>query len=154
MLMAIRLSARDKQRQSYMLLQMTVLRILNGQLLYPYHLQWVQGLKPVDWFVQQCSEPNFLLSVLFSDKTDFDRDGIINFHNHHQWVEDNPHGVLQIRQKQQFSINFGIEIARDWLAAHFAMSVFRLQLPRSTVKWFARSNRCTSAGQRAHVVRA
>jgi hypothetical protein len=34
------------------------------------------------------------VSVLLSDGAGFSRDGIINFHSHHQWAEDNTHGVL------------------------------------------------------------
>lgn len=94
--------------------QMTVWRILREQLLYPCCIHRVQGLKATDvpsleilcrWFDQQCAEPNFLLLVLFSGETGFDRDGIINFHSHHLYAEDNPRGLLQSRHRQQFSIN-------------------------------------------------
>jgi hypothetical protein len=40
------------------------------------------------------SEHFFASSVLFTDETCFSRDGIINIHNQHQWVEENPHGVI------------------------------------------------------------
>jgi hypothetical protein len=98
-----------------MLTQMTVWRALLEQLLYPYNLQQVQGFKPTEslaretlwlWFVQQCAEP--LVSALCRwDKFWY---GVINFHNHHQWADDNPHGVLQSRPQQQFSINVWVGI--------------------------------------------
>jgi hypothetical protein len=57
------------------------------------------------YFVKHRAEFLFLLAVLFSEEAGFGRDGIINFHNHYQWAEDNPYGVLQTRYQQQFSIN-------------------------------------------------
>jgi hypothetical protein len=43
--------------------------------------------------------------MLFTDEARFDTDGIINVHNQHQWVKENPHGVNHSRHQQQFSIN-------------------------------------------------
>jgi hypothetical protein len=43
--------------------------------------------------------------VLFSDGAGFGCDSITNFHNHHKWAENNPHGVLQSKLQQNFSIN-------------------------------------------------
>jgi hypothetical protein len=82
---------------------MKIWRLLHEQLMYPYNLQKVQGLKPADcparetlylWFVMQCVEPPFILSVLFSDGAGFGRNDIRNFQIHHQWIWDNPHGLL------------------------------------------------------------
>jgi hypothetical protein len=94
---------------------MTVWRVLHRQLLYPYHLQRVQGLGPADfpareafcqWFVHQYAlNPFFVSSVLFTDEAAFTRNGIINFHNNHVWAEENPHNIVQSRHQQQFSIN-------------------------------------------------
>jgi hypothetical protein len=39
--------------------------------------------------------------VLFLKKVGFGRDGIINFHKHDQWTEDNPNVVFQSRRQQQ-----------------------------------------------------
>jgi hypothetical protein len=46
--------------------------------------------------------------------TRFCRDGIINIHNQHQWLEENPHGVIHSRHQQQFSINVWAAIIGDW----------------------------------------
>jgi hypothetical protein len=83
---------------------MTVWRVLHRQLLYPYHLQRVQGLGPADfpaiedfcqWLVHQCAlNPFFVSSVLFTDEAAFIRNGIINFHSNHLWAEKNPHAVV------------------------------------------------------------
>jgi hypothetical protein len=105
-------------------MQMNVWRALHKLLLYPLHLQWVQGLKPADcsaqetlcqWFGQQCSVPLFLLLVLFSGDTCLGWDGILDFHSHHHWAEDNPHGVLQSRHQQQFNVNIWAGIVGDCL---------------------------------------
>jgi hypothetical protein len=42
-------------------------------------------------------------------------DGIINFHNHHQWVEDNPHAAIHSTHQQQFRINVWTGIVGDCL---------------------------------------
>jgi hypothetical protein len=87
---------------------MTAWRFLHEQMLYPYHLLRVLGLKPEDCptrqtscrlSVQQCAGSPFLLSVLFSDETGSVETGIINFYNHHQWGETNSHSVLQSRHQ-------------------------------------------------------
>jgi hypothetical protein len=43
--------------------------------------------------------------VLFTGEARFDRDGIINIYNQHQWAEENPHGVIHSIHQQQLSIN-------------------------------------------------
>jgi hypothetical protein len=110
--------------------QMAIWKILHGKLLYPYSLQPVQGLKPADcsahdtscqWFVQQCAEPFFLLSVLFSNQAGFGRESLINFHNHHEWAENSPRGILQSRHKQQFSINVWAGIVGDYLVGPYIL---------------------------------
>jgi hypothetical protein len=72
--------------------QIIVRRALHGELLYPYLLWRFPRLKPAvspapdslcRWFVQPCTEPPFLLSVLFSEEDVLDREGIANFQNHH-----------------------------------------------------------------------
>lgn len=83
----------------------TVWRTLHENLLYPYHLQRVQGLLERDFeprlqfcrwaLVQLATVLNFLSSVLFTDEANFNRDGITNFHNNHIWATENPHGLVQ-----------------------------------------------------------
>jgi hypothetical protein len=72
---------------------MTVWRVLHRQLLYPYHLQRIQGLGPADFpargllpmVVHQCAlNPFFVSSVPFTAEAAFTRNGIINFHNNHE----------------------------------------------------------------------
>lgn len=82
--------------------------------MYPYHLQRVQALYPGDhirrlafcqWFLQQQAHPNFAWHVLFTDESEFTRDGINNFHNQHIWDFENPHEVIQSGNQRRFSLN-------------------------------------------------
>lgn len=104
--------------------QPTVWRILHEANLYPYHIQRVQGLAEADfqprltfcqWFLQRCAGPNFAANVLFTDESGFTRDAILNFHNTHQWAEENPHSLRQSRHQQQFSLNVWAAIIADHL---------------------------------------
>ena len=69
---------------------LTVVRILHEQLLYPYHLESVHCLIPVDqppqenycrWFVQPTSTPLLVSPVVFIDEASFVRAGIADFHS-------------------------------------------------------------------------
>lgn len=102
----------------------TAWRVLHEQLLYPYHIQRVQGLSPADypprdnfcrWFVGQTANPLFVSSVLFTDEATFGRDGITNFHNVHVWADRNPNAVCQARHQQQFGLNVWAGIVGDCL---------------------------------------
>ena len=90
----------------------TVWRILREQQLCPYHFQRVQGLTETDqprvdlytWFLQMYErEESFVSTILFTDEASFTRDGIFNFHNNRNWVEENPHvTVHSSRHQHQF----------------------------------------------------
>jgi hypothetical protein len=67
------------------------------------------------WFVEQCAKHPFHSPLLVSDEAGFGRDGIINFHKHNQWTEDNPRGALQSRRQLQFGINVRAGIVNDCL---------------------------------------
>ena len=54
----------------------------------------------------------FCLSRLMDVET-FGRDGVTNFHNAHQWAEENPRGALHDRQQQEFGINMWAGIGGD-----------------------------------------
>jgi hypothetical protein len=97
---------------------MTVQRILHD------NLQRVQALSVEDyaprlrfctWFLNKCNR-NLLFhpSILFTDEAGFTRDGIINFHNSHMWADENPHGIIQSRHQQRFSINIWAGIIGDF----------------------------------------
>ncbi|KAJ4451919.1 hypothetical protein ANN_03397 [Periplaneta americana] len=103
----------------------TVWRLLKEYQLYPYHLQRVQALSPVDyparvrfcqWFLQQCGvNPNFPALVLFTDEAQFTRDGITNFHNQHVWAYENPRATVPSHHQVRFSLNMWAGIIGDRL---------------------------------------
>jgi hypothetical protein len=59
--------------------------------------------------------------VLFADEAPFNRDGIINIHNHHQWAEENSHGVIHSTHQHQFSIHVWVGIVGDSLVGRHVL---------------------------------
>jgi hypothetical protein len=102
-----------------------VWKILYEQSLYPYHIQQVQALTPPDdharvvychWLLAKCIvNSRFVPNILFTDEAGFTRAGIVNFHNIHVWVDDNPHTTVASRHQHQFSINVWVGIIADKL---------------------------------------
>jgi hypothetical protein len=39
-------------------------------------------------------EPNFVSRILFSDESNFDKQGCYNAHNWHFWAEENPKAIF------------------------------------------------------------
>lgn len=103
----------------------SVWRILKSQLLYPYHIQRVQGLSPRDfrprselchWFLRKIALiPLFLSKILFTDEAGFSREGIFNYHNNHFWADVNPHEISQRRHQVRFSVNVWLGVIGDVL---------------------------------------
>ena len=103
-----RLSMRQIALQMQNVCSSTVWRILHKDHLYPYHIQRVQALLPAyhpsrviftQWYLQQCTFPNFEVSILFTDEANFSHDAIINHHNNHLWSYENLHGIIESRQQ-------------------------------------------------------
>lgn len=109
----------------------TVWNVLHDQMLYPYHVQRVQGLQPTDyhprrnffqWFLRMDAEnPQFLSRILFTDEAGFTKDGIFNFHNTHVWADENPHSIMESRHQHKFSINVWAGIIGDFLIGPFLL---------------------------------
>lgn len=108
-----------------------VWRILREQLLHPFHIQRVQALNPNDygprrefcqWLLQKLRRfPDFSSHILFTDEASFSKDGYVNFHNEHEWMEENPHSVIQARHQIRFSINVWAGILGDRLIGPFIL---------------------------------
>jgi len=102
-----------------------VWRILKEQLFYPYHIQQVQALNPPDcrarlqyyrWILRkQTRNVDMIANILFTDEAAFTRDKNFNFHNSHQWADENPHAVVESRHQQRFSLNVWLGILGDRL---------------------------------------
>lgn len=109
----------------------SVWRVLHEQLLYPYHMQRVQALKPQDlprreafcrWLVLKCERnAEFIQKILFTDEAGFTRDGVVNFHNNHIWAEENPHAFFESRHQEKFSINVWAGILGNRLLGPFVL---------------------------------
>jgi hypothetical protein len=102
-----------------------VWRILHEQSLYPYHIQRLQALTPPDhrarvvhchWLLAKYFvNPRFVANILFTDEAGFTRDSVVNFHNTHIWLDDNPHISVASRHQHRFSIKVWVGIVGDRL---------------------------------------
>lgn len=102
-----------------------VLQTLTEQLLYPYHLQRVQEILPTDtiarvmysqWIIDQyVNDPLFCSRILFTDEASFNRDGVLNYRNSHQWKDENPKAVRDGKFQRKFTINVWAGIVGDCL---------------------------------------
>jgi hypothetical protein len=94
-----------------------VWRILHMQSLYPYNIQQVQALTPPDhltrFFAKWVVNTQFVANILCTDKAEFIRDSIVNFHNTHAWIDDNPNITVSLRHQHWFSINVCVGILGD-----------------------------------------
>lgn len=90
-------------------------RILKDNRYHAYHYTRVQNLLPQDyqarinfctWILEQEQmDPNFLLKVLFTDESNFSREGIFNTHNCHIWANENPHAFRPTSFQNRISVN-------------------------------------------------
>lgn len=87
----------------------TVQRTLKEEKLHAFHYTRVQHLRPEDYplrrifcenFLRRVErDPTFPSRVIFSDESQFTREGIFNTHNMHSWSEENPN-VTRIKNFQ------------------------------------------------------
>lgn len=76
---------------------------------------------------------NFSFSVLFIYETLFGNNSITNFQNQHQWVEENPPGMIEGRYLQQLRTNEWVNIVGGCLIGSF---VLPLSQAMSTTRFF------------------
>lgn len=92
-----------------------VWRVLRIEQQHPFHYTPVQDLLPTDLprRVDFCrlllnneeNNPRYLASILWTDESCFTRDGVTNFHNLHEWHENNPHTKRTTSFQRRFSVN-------------------------------------------------
>ena len=103
----------------------TVQQVLKRNDLHVYHFLRVQGLQPEDyprrlafcnWFPgQNANDPEFVDTVLYTDKCTFTRDGTFISKNWHQYAYENPHAILPTRNSQnRFSVNLWCGVVGDY----------------------------------------
>ena len=88
---------------------------MNREELYTDRLHRVQALRPGDVQQRLCfshwllgkfeNDQHFLERVVWSDESQFTRDGINNVRNQHVWSIENPHVVKNRNFLDRFSIN-------------------------------------------------
>lgn len=96
-----------------------VWRVLHKGKKHPFHFTPVQELLPADLplRVNFCREmlqrdvrgvraSMFLRSIVWTDEAQFTRDGITNFHNLHEWANENPHNK---KENADLTSPFGLE---------------------------------------------
>lgn len=109
----------------------SVHRVLQEQLLHPYHLQQVQELLPRDFEsrVEFCQfilrknneDPNFPEYILFTDEACFTKTGITNVHNDHIWADENPNAIRMKHSQYEFSINVWLGVIGSCLVGPVAL---------------------------------
>jgi hypothetical protein len=108
-----------------------VWRVLNENHLHPFHFQRVQGLVPADyrprerfaqWFLnKELEQANFSEHVLFTDEAFFNRDGVFNVHNNHEWQLDNPHVIREHGYQQRYSVNVWAGIVHNQIIGPYIL---------------------------------
>jgi len=99
----------------------SVWRTLHAESLYPYHVQRVQRLGPGDSAerLEFCKWLNgsseLHLYILFTDESQFNRDGVNNTHNSYVWADDNPHATVESNFQQRFSVSVWCAVPDDQL---------------------------------------
>ena len=88
-----------------------VWRKLHAEGMYPYHVQRVQHLGPGD-FVERLEFCKWFNGsrqlhryILFTDDSQFNRDGVNNTHKSHVWADNNSHATVGSNFQQVFSVN-------------------------------------------------
>jgi len=57
--------------------------------------------------------------ILFTDESQFNRDGVNNTHNSHMWADDNPHATVESNFQQRFSVSVWCSVLDDKLIGPF-----------------------------------
>ena len=89
---------------------MRVWSALHAEVMYPCHMKQVQHLRPGDIaerleFCKWLSGSRQLHRyILFTDKAQFNRDGVNNTHKSHVWADENPHTTVESNFQLRFSV--------------------------------------------------
>jgi len=102
-----------------------VWRTLHAEGMYPYHVQWVQHLRP-GYFAERLEFCKWLNGsrelcryILFTDESQFNRN--ICPHNSHVWADVNPHATVESNFQQRFSVTVWCAVLDDQLIGPFIL---------------------------------
>jgi hypothetical protein len=63
------------------------------------------------WLLTTCFvNTQFVANILFTDEAGFTRDGIVNSHNMHVWIDESPFITMASKHQHRFSINVWVVI--------------------------------------------
>ena len=90
-------------------------------------------------FATRVAQPDFLSWILFSDELCFTQDGVLNLHNMHVWVHENPRCTRAHAHQQRFIVNvwagfIGDMLIGDMLIGDMLMQHICLNLPKACKK--------------------
>lgn len=97
-------------------------KILKKHKMKPFKIQLVQKLQPLDfqnrlnfchWVLNEGRQ--YLSFILWTDESNFHRNGVFNKHNTHFWDDVNPHRMQEARHQVRFSTNVWIGVVGDHL---------------------------------------
>lgn len=101
----------------------SVHRILHEHRMHAYHFRRVHCLMPQDyprriefctWLLEnERREPGFVHRILFTDESQFTREGIFNSHNSHIWSNENPYAYHIRGFQHRFHINLWAGVIND-----------------------------------------
>jgi len=104
-----------------------VWRTLHAEGMYPYHVQRLQHLIPGD-FAERLEIWKWLSGshklhryILFTDKLQFNCDGVSNTHDSHVWADVNPHATVESNFQQCFSVHVWCAVLDNQLIGPFIL---------------------------------
>ena len=103
----------------------TVWKTLHAEGMYPYHVQRVQHLgqgdfaNRMEFFKWFNGSRELHCYILFTDKSQFNHDGVNDTHNSHMWADENPHATVESNFQQRFSVNVWCAVLDDQLIGPF-----------------------------------
>lgn len=106
-----------------------IFKVLHQERLHPFHTTTVQEILLADkehrlefcnWLLERQINCNtFLPNILWTDESQFTRDGITNYHNLHTWANENPHTTRTTSFQHRFSLNVWAGVIGDMLIGPF-----------------------------------
>jgi hypothetical protein len=137
-------------------------RILHGPSFCPYHMQQVEALTPdhharvvfCKWLLAKCIvSTQFVANILFIDEEGFTRDGIMNWHDTHLRMDENPHITMASRLQHQFCINVWVDILGDQVLGPVVLTN-RCRVPSFFGKLFTSTLGICASSSTTHVIHA
>jgi len=114
----------------------TVHRVLSDERFHPYHYTRVQHLLPNDygarlrfctWLINcENDRPGFARNILFTDESNFTRDGVYNSRNTHLWADENPKEYKIRSFQHRFSVNLWAGVLDNVIVSTLFLFIFYL----------------------------